>query len=880
MADQHRQRPPALARWLLCKIAAVYHDDQIKGDLEEAYHLHAKRLGRRAAGQWFYRQVLFCLVKSAVLSISWAVAMIPRYLKSTWRHFRQHRLLSGIKLAGLALAAGFFMLASLFVQQNLSYDRFHEQGAHLYLGVVRHAQPAGSRKPSGCTPPILASTLKDNFPEIERISRINGWGIYDGVPVSVENTVMKQSGYYVDAAFAAMFSFPVLSGDLQAALSAPHGVAITKEMAARLFGEEEALGRQIYFRIPEKTQGRAEPVMRKAFEVMAVLEKPPFSSLKFDFLLPYISMASVSLRWGANSDYTFIQLREGLTPEAFEQKNRAYFNRLHRRGQFEIEAYAVRLIPMKKLYLNTQIRPGFTLQGEVLSVWMLSVMALAVLIMACVNFVNLSLGDFASRMKDVGMRKVLGAARHQLIRQYILESLTMSLAGVCAGCMGAWLALPLFQSLMGVSLNMNWRMLAFPLVLLIVVLTLLTGGYPAAVLSRVQPLAVLKNQLVPNRHGRLRKIFLLIQFTLSILFIILAVAMRLQMTHLRQLDTGYSTEHVLVLDGGERGAFEGGQDLRRLFHLFEEESLQNPGIQSLCLSSMSFGRGRYWGTSFTAGTVERLCRVYGVEGDYTGTLGLKVIQGRAFSAKHPADGMNHVLINEAMAEALELREPVGQSLHLGSDQLEGTIVGVVNDTFLRSMRDEMQPAIYHNRIVNGYYRYILLRLDGRLLAETLELIEALWKEAVPELPFTWSFLQDDFSAALKEDDRWGQIMGGASIIAIVIACLGALGLSLMAVAQRMKDIGIRKVLGASRLHLLTFFLRDFLYLLLCASLLAWPVAWLILQNWLATFAYRISITPLYFFVGTVAAGMSVLVTAGILVFQAVAHNPIKHLRQE
>ena len=861
-----------MALWFLRRMISRDLRERVLGDFEEIYATNGNESHRFESASWYWKQIMKSFPFFVFDNIHGSATMLFNHLKIAFRNLKKYKVHSTINITGLALAIAFCILAFLFVQHETSYDTFHEEGDRIYLTLVQ-TRTYGDRKPSGSSPPILAPTLTENIPEIESAIRVFGWYIKDGTPVSYDDKILNMSGYYVDPGFFSMFSFPRIAGNLDMALNDDLSIVISQSMAETYFGNEEALGKRLKIRLRNGV---------KDLFVTGVVSVPKKSSLHFDFVISYALRGKVAFNWGSNNLYTFVRVAEGIQASDLEHKVKLFFESYfkERNDDRRSQEYALRLLHLKDLYLNTVIQEWLTLQSDPKYSYILSGIALAMLLIACVNFVNLSIGLSSTRMREVGMRKVVGASRAQLIKQYLSESLFMSFLALMVGILLASLILPTFNRLMNRYLTVEIHTLGVPLLVLVVTIGVFAGIYPALILSGFHPVAIFRGFLKIGGTSVMSRVLVILQFAMSIVLIIATLTMSRQMRHLRNINLGFKGEQVVVIDGGGSSVGLKEGEIRQVLALYRQRALHDENLLSVTMSSMSFGRGNYWGTGLYIEDRRYPCRVYSVDFDYLQTLGIPLLQGRDFSRDFPGDVTGSILVNETLVNTVGWEDPIGMSIPSQNDQLQGRVIGVVKDTYLRSMHDELAPAVYHLKAVNGSYRYIFIRIRPNEIPMIIDDLRTIWREAVPYRPFIFSFLDDDVDRIFREDERWVEVARFSSLIAVFIACMGAFGLTSLTVVRRTKEVGIRKVLGASVPIILRLLTKEFLFLVLLANTIAWPAAWFFLQDWLQDFVYRIGLGPGMFLLGAVLTLLIVLFTVSIQVLRVARANPVESLRYE
>jgi len=801
--------------------------------------------------------------------------MIINYIKVAWRNILRFKGHSLINITGLAVSLMFCVLAVIFVRCERSFDKFHDNANRIHL--LYHQSGSSDRKPSGATPPILAPTIAESIPGIERTVRVYGWDLKDGTPVRSQDRTLMMRGFHVDPDFLGMFSFPHISGEREAALNDPSSMVITCSMAESLFGDQVPLGREVRIQLRDG---------ERSFYVKSVIRLPKSSSMRFDFLINYQNLVQRSQHWGANNLYTYVLLEKGVTRKDIESRLLAFFKDYFKdragsgRSYFGSADRPVKLMPLPDMYLNTEIREWLTIQSDPVSSAILIGIALAVLLTACVNFINLSLGISARRAKEVGLRKVVGAGRSQITRQHLSESLLLTLIALGIGLILAAILVPSFAHLMDRELSFELSSLILPLLAIATLVGAAAGIYPALVLSRLEPHTALKGKFVFKPKNPIGTALLVFQFGISVGLIVATLVMTGQMRHMRKKNLGFDPQQVVVIDGG--GTWIGMDEtaMRRVLAAYREAATRSQEIESVTMASMLFVSPSQWGTGFDVEGKEILIRMYAVDYDYIRTIGARMVRGREFSRDFPGDAQNSVMVNQRLVEAMGWEEPIGQSFPAEREDLAGQVIGIAGDMHLKSLHHEILPAVFHLQARNGPYRYILIRGQTEDWGGTLERIRSIWKNAAPDRPFQYKFLDDEVDRIFREDQRWAELALYASVFAVLIACMGAFGLISLALSRRTKEIGIRKVLGASEGSILTLMTKDFLVLIAAAAAASCPITYFLLQRWLQNFAYRIELSLLPFVIGTLITTSVIMGSILFKIIKTARTNPVEALRYE
>jgi putative ABC transport system permease protein len=855
-------RPPRILAKLVSFIARTLENPSLLGDLEEEYRTVVRWRGERRAGLWYLGHVTASLPAFVRTLIVWRIVMIKNYLKVAIRNIVRHKGYSFLNIAGLALGLAGAILISLWVFDELSFNRFHENADSLYR-VEFDQNYSGKLFHVGVTPLPLAPALKEALPEIvdaARYFRVGEFLVRVGNAAFYEN-----NGRVVDPAFLRMFTFPAVEGDPVAALSDPDSIVLAQSGARRYFGEAPALGRSV--NINNKRDVIVRAIIRDA---------PVNSDLRFDVLIPYAYMTSrgpFEESWTSNSIVTFVLLRPGLDPSTVAAKIQGIVGR-HR----PVEDVTFSLQPLADFHLHSHF--GFEAPGGAgRYVPIFSIAAAVVLLIACINFMNLATARSSRRALEVGLRKVVGARRSQVVGQFFGESvLFAALALVLASGLVAVL-LPAFNGLTGKSIGFG-RMLGRPILPGLAALTLVTGmlagTYPAVFLSSFRPGRVLKGSVQAGfRSAAFRKALVVVQFAASAGLIIGTAVVFRQIDFMRGQAPGFDREHVAALQ--LRG------DIVKSYEPFKRTLLRHPGILGVTLSTEKpsligsnsdsvdwEGKDPTWSLSTNMIYVDR---------DFPRATGIPVVAGRDFTDAEPSDEHPEFLINETLARLIGTNPVVGTRFSYGGPQ--GEVVGVLKDFHFDSFQSKIEPlVILRGRQGKGYFNFILVRLDKADVRQGMKDLEAAWREVIPNYPFQFAFLDEDFNDMYRAEQRMAGVLRAFAGFAVLIACLGLFGLAAYAAERRTKEIGIRKILGATTPEIVALLCREFLILIALANIIAAPVAYVLMRSWLSRYAYRTGLGVVLF-----AGVLVVSLTLGLLtvVFQALraaSSNPAQSLRYE
>jgi putative ABC transport system permease protein len=806
--------------------------------------------------------------------------MFRNYLKVALRNLWKSKGYSAINIFGLATGIATCLLIMLFVIHELNYDRFHEKADRIYR-VDADIQFGGSHYILAVAPDPAGGVLKRDFPQVESYTRFRNYGGFL-VKKGAEN-LQENKAIYADSTMFDVFTLPMI-GNAKTALREPNTVVITEKIARKYFNTLDAVGKNLTINDTA------------VYKVTGVIkELPSHSHFNFDF---YVSMSnseeSRQNNWISNNFNTYVVLKKGSDPKKLESRFDALVDKyvgpqvkdimnlnieeFKKSGNF----YKLSLTPLTSIHLHSNKVAELAPNGSMQYVYIFSAIALFILLIACVNFMNLSTARSSSRAKEIGVRKVLGSARTNLIYQFILESVFISFIALILALVIAALLLPYFNQLSGKSLTIGFFSKPWLLPLLVgmaLLVGLIAGSYPAFFLSSFRPVAVLKGKLAAGlKSGWLRNGLVVFQFAISIFLIVGTVVIQSQLTYIRNKELGFDRNQILVI--------QNSYSLGNAAKTFKQELVNLTGVQSATMTGyLPTGNSRSDSPLFPDASLDQKRAVsmqtWWVDADYIPTLNMEVLKGRNFSSDMPTDSSG-IIINEAAAKLLNFENPLNKKLYYLED-LETKkvtayrILGVVKNFNFNSLRQAVTPLAL---FLGEERQSIALRLKSGNLKSLIAQIEARWKAIAPAQPFAYSFMDDDFNSIYQAEQRVGKIALTFSVLAILIACLGLFGLVTYAAEQRTKEIGIRKVLGASVSNIVQLLSKDFLKLVGIAAAIAFPLAWWGMHRWLQDFAYRITISWWIFLVAGAIALLIALLTVSFQAIKAALANPVKNLRTE
>jgi len=807
--------------------------------------------------------------------------MIKNYFKTAFRGLLKNKGFTAINVLGLALGLATCLLIVFYVFDELSYDRYNVKADRIFR-INNDIKFGGNQNSYAVTPAPAAAALKADFPEIEQVVRFRRRG---GNQVKKGNqNIQENMMIYADPSLFSVFTFPMIKGDPATALKDPHTVVITESTAKKYFNNIDVVGKVMTFN---------DTALYKVTGV--IKDIPKQSHFNFDFFMSMSTIGeSTQEAWFNNNYTTYVLLR----PDADYKKLQAKFPEFMRKhagpqlqsilhltfDKFEQGGnyFRLSLFPLTNIHLQSNSVAEMDANGSIQTVYIFSAIAVLILLIACVNFMNLSTARSSNRAKEVGVRKVLGSARKNLIAQFLIESMIVTLVGAIIAVFVALALLPVFNALSGKELIITPQIIfsLLPVLLVfVIVIGCLAGSYPALYLSSFQPIEVLKGKLAAGfKGGLLRNVLVVGQFIISIGLIIGTLVIYNQLKFIQNKDLGYNREHVLIVwDTWTLG---------NKAQTFKQEVKQLAGVQNVTMSGFLPTSGYSNSTSlFKSPVLDQkqgiLSEVWNVDADYVPTLGIKIIAGRNFSQKMGTDS-TALLVNESAAKLLAFKDPLNKNMYIPQDNMAKVmkpfhIVGVMKDFNYKSLRENVTPLIFFYSEDRGA---LSVRMKSADLKALVDQVKNKWGELSPTQQFNYSFMDRDFDKLYNSEQRTGKVAISFTSLAIIIACLGLFGLAAYAAEQRTKEIGIRKVLGANVATIVRMLSIDFIMLVLIAIVVAVPIAWWAMHKWLIGFAYHQDVQ--WWII--VAAGLGAILIAFITIsFQSVKAaltNPVKSLKSE
>lgn len=807
--------------------------------------------------------------------------MLKSYLKIGFRNLVKYKFISFINLFGLSIGLTCCLLIFMYVKNEFSYDRFHQKAENIYRieRTFKDPESGMSTLELGAVAPPFAPLLLNDFKEIKNLTRFIPNG---STPLRYEEKMFNQEDvYWADEKFFEVFDAETSMGNPKKALSEPYSVMLSEDAAKKYFGDSDPMNKII--RLNNQFDFRVTGVFQA---LPANSHFHPEVMLSFSTLRDPSIYGEENLRtnFGNNAFYTYLLLPEGYDPETLEAQFPAFLDRhINEGGPIKASQYSsLQLRKLTDIHLKSHRDDEIEENGDIKRVYIFSAIAVFILIIASINYMNLATARSVLRAREIGIRKVVGAGKREIIVQFLSESVVICWLAAIVAFLLIWSALPWLNRMSGQELSfgilLHWNVLILILLFPFVV-GLISGIYPALFLSSFQPVKVLKGTLkVGGRSTSFRKVLVVTQFSISIILIICTAIVFQQLRFMQSKSLGFAKDHIVTLNNNTA--------LGENYEAFRTALLANPNIKNAGRSSrIPSGRlldasGSQINRGDSLAPTKADIKVVAVDEDFIPTYGISIVQGRNFSRNFGAD-TSAFLINEAAVRILGLSSPndaVGKGFQYGPRR--GELVGVFNDFHFESLHQRILPMVFQMSTSADGYGNISIKVSGANVADALTHIESTWKKFVPEIPFEYSFLDEQFADLYQAEARQRSIFSVFTAIAIFIACLGLLGLSAFTITQRVKEIGIRKVLGASVRDIVLILSKDFMILVLAATVIAFPVAWYAMNNWLSDFAYRITIGWSVFVVAGVIAVLVAFITISVQAIKAAVANPIKSLRTE
>ena len=852
--NKQKQRPPKIAEGLLKLLANRRAQSAIIGDLEEEYTALTESRGKTYALLWYWKAIILSFPSFIKNNVSWSLTMFINYLKITLRNLLRNKLSSTINILGLAVGMACFILIALWVQDELSYDKFHTNKEDLYLLTITHPNDIVDYN----VPYALAPALASEYREILEYTRI-----YKLDTMTCSFKYQRKNGqqikFYednfilVDPCFFSMFTFHLIEGDPNTALKNPKALVLREEIAKKYFGKDDPIGKKLTFN------------NREDLIITGVVRIPSNSHIQFDFLAPLENDLATNWNW---KDQSFVLMDKNVRIDDFRDKIVGAFN-THYPHNFS-GTLKVDIMPMTKVHLSF---------GRMSYVYIFSVIAVFILFIACINYMNLTTASSSNRAKEVGLRKVVGAKRIHLIYQFLGESIFMSLFSLVLSLLLVRMALPVLNTLTSKQLTFfptQTPTLYIFLLGLVLFVGIVSGSYPALYLTRILLIDTLRASFhFKNNRSLFRVVSVVGQFTISVLLIVCTAVVFKQLNYVQNRPLGINTDYVLKLPFNT--------DLKRRYPIFRNELLRNPNILVV-----SAGQAVPYNEDYKTQGVEwdakdpdlvPYIRYSITDADFIELFEMQILEGRSFDRANIAD-RNNFVINQTAVKYMGMESPIGQRLKFWGQ--EGQIIGIVKDFHHVSLHREIMPQIFtiNPRFAANALKYIFVKINSVNIPDTMKYIQETLVRNGPNYPVKYDFLDLGIGALYQAEQKLGKIFTFFTVLAIFISCLGIFGLSAFSVEQRTKEIGIRKIMGSSVSGITFLLSKEFSRWVLLANIIAWPIAFYAMHKWLENFAYRTGINIMLFLL---AGGLSLVIAAlpvGYHALKAATSNPIDALRYE
>ncbi len=868
-------KTPRIPGWILSRMRRYNEEFLWIGDIEEEFQEKAARNGVRAAGRWYRRQVLKTIPSYVKFLTKWSLIMLRHYTITTWRHLRRQKINSIVNIVGLALGITFFILIMLYVQYELGFDRYNHHARRIFR-VAKELPPGhthGGKTMMVNTTAPLAPALMAEVPEVESAARF--FRRRNVLLARDKDHFLEDEIFFTDPQVFDIFSISLVAGNPKTALTDPLSIILSQHTAAKYFGRENPLGKTLrYGDLLELT-------------VTGVLKNMPRNShFIMNVMIPFETLGAISSldlnSWQSNFCATYILMSEGSHPDVLEQKiPELYRKHANPENWPGGHRYARPFLQsLLSIHLHSDLDGELASNNDTKNIYLFSTIALLILVIACINYMNLATARSVQRGKETAIRKIVGAQRHHLIKQFYGESLIFALIALGISLALACLLLPAFNAF--VERDLSLSLLNNPLVVLGVIVvvgmvSLLSGSYPSLLISSFPPIFGLKRQILgAPRDSFLRNTLVVFQFVVSIGLIICTLVVRQQLGFIKKQDVGYDKDQIVAIRLHD-------QNVKKSLDAIRSELRAHPDVMAVTATdslpnNIQSQTGPRWpGMPENFGYFD--IYISYVDEEYLDVYSMELVQGRNFSLEFPSDAQSAFIFNETLVKTLGWEQPLGREFQ-SWDGETGRIVGVIKDFNFHSLHRHINPMYLYYRKDQRWVYYLSAKIRGGHIPETLGFIEKTWKKFSPAYPIDYSFFDDIFDRAYRSEQRLGVMFRVFSLLAVVIACLGLFGLAAFTAEQRTKEIGVRKVLGASQKSIFMLLSKEFTKWVLIANFFAWPIAYLSMSKWLQGFAYRAPLAPWIFVLATALTLAVALGTVTTQTIKVASTNPADVLRYE
>lgn len=799
--------------------------------------------------------------------------MLKNYFKIAFRNIRRQKGYSFINIFGLAAGVASCLLIMLWVKNELGYDTFNQKADRIYR-LYSDLTLGGNLRSFPIVGAPVGPALKETFPEVKNFVRMSKRK--EIAVITGNNSIREENVFFADNSIFEVFSFPLISGDPATALATKYSIVLSERTAKKYFGKENPVGKTLRF-----SDGHDHTITGVMKDI------PSNSHFDADILCSYETWIDwnpdLVKSWGQMDQTTYILTAPDIDGKVLEKKLEPYiYDVFGSKVELVGGKFRLGLQPLLDVHLYSNFENDDVKTGNITYIYLFSSAALFILLIACINFVNLSTARYSNRALEVGLRKTLGASRSSLVKQFLGETILVTFISVMLGLLIAILMIPFLESMTGQSIN--YWFIAQPqfltsLILSIPIIGVLSGLYPAVFLSSFMPIKTLKGQLKSGAASSVfRRVLVIVQFSISIVLIVWTINIYQQLQYMRNKNLGFNKDQILTLKYPTNITMN---SLRQ--ELLSVEGVINAGVSTelpgVGIDMRNF-RPEDWATDESV-----LMQQLTIEPNFLATLGIEIIEGRNFSEEMQTDQNESILINETVARQLGWEDPVGRSLYIsgrGADgqirEFQEKIIGVVKDFHTESLHKKIDPlVVFYNQNGGGV---ISLKLTAGKIAETVSALRNKWESMFPDQPFNYTFLDETFDSQYKSEEQMNKIFTSFSFIAILISCLGLFGLAAYMTEKRTKEVGIRKVLGATVPGILFLLSKEFTRWVLIANIISWPVAYYLMNNWLQTFAYHVDLTIWIFLISGLIALLIAWLTVSYQSFKIARTNPANSIRYE
>jgi putative ABC transport system permease protein len=844
-------------------------DEGFEGDIEEDFEEKVKILGRKNAVLWLWIHAIAAVPKFVIQLAFWRFYMFKNYLKIAIRNIKRNKGYSFINIAGLSIGIACCILMYFYVRDEKTYDRFHENIDRIYF--IMGDVDLGRIKIGVSPEPSLGEKMRDEFPEVEDTARLQK----EELLIKNRGDAVNMNGFSTDPSFLDIFSFPLAAGDAEGALDGLSSIVLTETAAQILFGRTNPVAETVSLNIDDEyvdfiVSGVTKPI-------------PGNSSLKFDFLINIRSVRAAELENSQSYIPTFLLLSNN---ENFSQLIEKFPQTIDKDLSEKFNGKgAYHLHPLAGYHLSEKSHSlVLSDKGNVTYIYILSAITLMILLTACFNYTNLSIGRFSNRMNEVGMRKVLGAQMRQISRQFLFESAVLSVFSMAPAFLLSAVLMPYFNFLVGkdltISVRDNWLLAVFLFAITICV-SCIAGAYPSVIAARSSSVELFRGRLKLSGKNIFSRALIVFQFAVSVFLIIGTLFMGKQVNFMLSQDLGYDGEKVVRIP--LKNISKDKKKNRSFFSNYKNKIAGYSSIKSVCGAKYSLSSSWMLWVEDTQESERRfMFNQNYIDHDYIGALGIQMLQGRHFSREFPSDLTNSVIVNEAFVKEMEITEPIGKNIgEFFKDRLicgDSRIIGVVKDFHFESLSKKIRPVVLMlNK--DESYDYAYVKFSGSI-QETVHILENEFKELAPQIPFAFSFLDEQVALQYQKEEKWSRIVSWSSLFAVGIACSGLFGLTLLTVKKRTKEIGIRKVLGASVIAIVRLINKEFVWMIAFANIIAWPAVYYCANKFLQNYAYRIPIDIWTFAAAGFLSFVIALLTISVHTVKAGIQNPVDAIRYE